>query len=376
MDLLLILTYTALCVAIFKIFKIPLNKWTVPTAVLGGIVLIGTLILLMNYNHPHTALGGNVYVTTPIVPNVRGQVVEVPVQANQPLKQGDILFKIDQTRFKARVMEAKAALQDAQQSVLTRQAAYSTAKANTLKALAERDRTKKEFERYQKGAKKGAFTASDVDNKRQIYLAAEASLEAAEAEEDRQLLGITSQINGVDTTVAKAQAALEQAQFDLDSTVVRAPTDGYVTQVTLRPGMMAVPMPLRPVMTFVNEDRTRYVGAFRQNSLLRLKPGFEAEFIFRALPGKTFQGKVVEVLPAIAEGQIQAQGMLMGDKMFSDQGRALVVLEMTDDISEHMLPNGTNVEIAVYSDSFHHVSIMRKVLIRMKSWQNYLYLDH
>ncbi|NGN97555.1 HlyD family secretion protein [Grimontia sp. S25] len=376
MDLLLILTYTALCVAIFKIFKIPLNKWTVPTAVLGGVVLIGTLILLMNYNHPHTALGGNVYVTTPIVPNVRGQVVDVPVQANQPLKQGDILFKIDQTRFKARVMEAKAALQDAQQSVLARQAAYSTAKANTLKALAERDRTKKEFERYQKGAKKGAFTASDVDNKRQIYLAAEASLEAAEAEEDRQLLSVTSQINGVDTTVAKAQAALEQAQFDLDSTIVRAPTDGYVTQVTLRPGMMAVPMPLRPVMTFVNEDRTRYVGAFRQNSLLRLKPGFEAEFIFRALPGKTFQGKVVEVLPAIAEGQIQAQGMLMGDKMFSDQGRALVVLEMTDDISEHMLPNGTNVEIAVYSDSFHHVSIMRKVLIRMKSWQNYLYLDH
>ncbi|CZF80834.1 Inner membrane protein YibH [Grimontia celer] len=376
MDLLLILTYTALCVAVFKIFRIPLNKWTVPTAVLGGIVLIGTLILLMNYNHPHTALGGNVYVTTPIVPNVRGQVVDVPVQANQPLKQGDILFKIDQTRFKARVMEAKAALQDAQQSVLGREASYATAKANTLKALAERDRTKKEYERYQKGAKRGAFTASDVDNKRQIYLAAEASLEAAEAEEDRQLLSLTSQVNGVDTTVAKAQAALEQAQFDLDSTIVRAPTDGYVTQVTLRPGMMAVPMPLRPVMTFVNEDRTRYVGAFRQNSLLRLKPGFEAEFIFRALPGQTFQGKVVEVLPAIAEGQIQAQGMLVGDKMFNNQGRALVVLEMTDDISEHNLPNGTNVEIAVYSDSFHHVSIMRKVLIRMKSWQNYLYLDH
>lgn len=52
MDLLLILTYTALCVAVFKVFKIPLNKWTVPTAVLGGVILIGTLILLMNYNHP------------------------------------------------------------------------------------------------------------------------------------------------------------------------------------------------------------------------------------------------------------------------------------------------------------------------------------
>jgi len=52
MDLILILTYVAICTAIFKIFKIPLNKWSVPTAVLGGIFLIGALIFLMNYNHP------------------------------------------------------------------------------------------------------------------------------------------------------------------------------------------------------------------------------------------------------------------------------------------------------------------------------------
>ena len=54
MDLLLILIYTALCIAIFKIFKIPLNKWSVPTAVLGGILLIGGLVMTMNYNHPYS----------------------------------------------------------------------------------------------------------------------------------------------------------------------------------------------------------------------------------------------------------------------------------------------------------------------------------
>lgn len=64
MDLLLILTYAALCIAIFKIFNIPLNKWTVPTAVLGGVVLVGTLVLLMNYNHPFTQLGNQVFPTT------------------------------------------------------------------------------------------------------------------------------------------------------------------------------------------------------------------------------------------------------------------------------------------------------------------------
>jgi hypothetical protein len=52
MELLLILTYSAICVAVFKIFRIPVNKWTLPTAVLGGIFLLGAILLVMNYNHP------------------------------------------------------------------------------------------------------------------------------------------------------------------------------------------------------------------------------------------------------------------------------------------------------------------------------------
>lgn len=88
MDLLLILTYTALCIAIFKIFKIPLNKWSVPTAILGGIILIGGLIFTMNYNHPFSEISREYYVTTPIVPAVNGTVIEVPVKPNQLLKKG------------------------------------------------------------------------------------------------------------------------------------------------------------------------------------------------------------------------------------------------------------------------------------------------
>lgn len=129
-------------------------------------------------------------------------------------------------------------------------------------------------------------------------------------------------------------------------------------------------------MTFINQEEKYYIGAFRQNSLLRLEPGFEADFIFRALPGKTFKGKVIEVLPAIGENQVQAAGMLYGSDLLLRQGRPLIKLKVTDDLSPYHLPLGTSVEIAVYSDSFEHVSVMRKVLIRMKSWQNYLFLDH
>ena len=94
MDLLLILTYAAVCIAIFKVFKIPLNKWSVPTAVLGGIFLIGALIFVMNYNHPYSEISRQYFVTTPIVPTVSGRVVEVPVKGNAKLKKGDVLFRI------------------------------------------------------------------------------------------------------------------------------------------------------------------------------------------------------------------------------------------------------------------------------------------
>ncbi|MGF1764653.1 HlyD family secretion protein [Aliivibrio kagoshimensis] len=376
MDLLLILTYTALCVAVFKIFKIPLNKWTVPTAMLGGVVLIGTLILLMNYNHPFTQLGGQVYVTTPIVPSVKGKVIEVAVTPNQLLKKGDVLFKIDPLPFEAEVIRKQANLAAASKDTLKLDTSYKAAQANTEKAKADKDKAYREFKRYEKGFNKGAFTAQDLDTRKQAYKAAQAQYESMQAVEKSEYLDLTSEIGGENTDVARLRAELAYAQFNLDETVVRAPTDGYVTQMALRPGMMAVPLPLRPVMTFVHTEEDFYVGAFRQNSLQRLHSGFEAEFLFRAIPGKVFKGEVVEVIPAIGEGQIQATGSLLNSNQFRTNGRALVKLVISDDLSEYHLPQGSNVEISVYSDSFTHVSIMRKVLIRMKSWQNYLYLDH
>jgi multidrug resistance efflux pump len=376
MDLLLILTYTALCVAVFKIFKIPLNKWTVPTAVLGGIVLIGTLILLMNYNHPFTQYGSSVFNTTPIVSTVRGRVTEVEVEANKPLRRGDVLFKIESTPYEGEVTRLQAELAAAQQAVFQLESTYKASTADRIGAEADRDKAEREYQRYQAGFDKGAFTAQQVDTRRQAYKASEAAVEAAVAVENSARLGFESEINGENTSVARLRAQLDTAEFNLEETTVRAPTDGFVSHLALRRGMMAVPLPLSPAMTFVHTDDGDYVGAFRQNSTQRLKKGFEAEFLFRALPGKVFKGEVVEVIPAIAEGQVQAKGALLNSTNLVTSGRVLVKLRITDDLSEYELPMGSAAEIAVYSDSFSHVAVMRKVLIRMKSWQNYLYLDH
>ncbi|WP_155487725.1 HlyD family secretion protein, partial [Vibrio harveyi] len=173
MDLLLVLTYAALCIAIFKIFNIPLNKWTVPTAVLGGVVLVGTLILLMNYNHPFTQIGNQVFSTTPVVSGVRGRVIEVPVQPNQPLQKGDVLFRIDPIPFQAEVDKLRAKVKEASQGALGLESGVQEAEAAVIKALAERDKAQREFDRYQRGFDRGAFTEQQLDTRRQAYKAAQ-----------------------------------------------------------------------------------------------------------------------------------------------------------------------------------------------------------
>ena len=110
MDLLIILCYVAIAWGVFKIFRIPVNKWTIPTAILGGIVVVGALILTMNYNHPYTLRAQKIVVSIPMVPQVSGEVVEVTSKTNVLMKKGELLFRIDDTRYRARLNKLKADL--------------------------------------------------------------------------------------------------------------------------------------------------------------------------------------------------------------------------------------------------------------------------
>ena len=176
--------------------------------------------------------------------------------------------------------------------------------------------------------------------------------------------------------MARLQSELEKARYDLERTVVRAPTSGYVSQLILRPGMMAASLPLRPVMVFIHDEPAPMVAAFRQNSSLRLRAGFEAEIAYPSIPGRVFRGKVTQVMPNLGEGQLTTSGTLVGSEAFTRIGRVPVIIEVTDDLSEFDLPTGSRAMVAVYSDHWRHVAIMRRILLRMSSWQNYLYLDH
>ncbi|WP_342245709.1 HlyD family secretion protein [Pseudomonas sp. OTU5201] len=319
MDLLLVLTYASICIAIFKIFKIPLNKWTVPTAVLGGIVLIGALIFLMNYNHPYSEVARTYFVSVPIVPEVSGQVIEVPVTGNQPLEKGDVLFRIDPTPFENKLKSIKAQL---------------------VSARADQSRARE-------------LAARNVGNRRDVDLT-------------------TARVDDL-------QAQLNIAQFDLDNTVIRAPSKGFVTHVSLRPGVRAVKLPLRPSMVFIPDEGFYFIAWMRQNSQLRLSVGDEAEVAFDGIPGQVFSGKVKQVIGVIGEGQVQPSGTLISYTGSPPPGRVPVLIEITDPAYAQyaaQMPGGAYGQAALYSKHFHHVAIMRKILLRMAAWMNYIFPFH
>lgn len=378
MDLLIILTYVAFAWAVFKIFKIPVNKWTVPTAALGGVFLIGALILLMNYNHPYTYLAQKAVISIPLTPQVTGIVSEVTDKQNMMIKKGEVLFKLDPTRFQTRVDRLQADLITAIHSTESLKSQLDAAVANTTRVTAERDRLYKDYQRYLQGSKArvNPFSESDIDNARQNYLAQDALVKGSVAEQSQIRSQLDSMVNGEQSQIVSLRAQLAEAKYNLNQTVIRAPSDGYVTQVLIRPGTYAAALPLRPVMVFIPQQKRQIIAQFRQNSLLRLEAGDEAEVVFNALPGQVFQGKLTRVLPVVPGGSYQAQGTLQSLTLTPGSDGVLAVIELAPDAQVDALPDGIFAQVAVYSDHFTHVSVMRKVLLRMTSWMHYLYLDH
>lgn len=281
--------------------------------------MIGLLLVIMNYNHPYSEVSRQYFVTTPILSSVTGRVIDVPAKDNTSVKAGDILFQIDPVPFKNRLTSLNAQLK-----------------------LAEAD-----LDRADQLLPKGAITVREHD------------------------LAVTR--------FDQLKADQENAVYDLGQTTVRAPTDGYVTQVVLRPGMLSVAMPFRPVMIFIHKEIKYYIGWFHQNSLLRLKIGDAAEVTFDGIPGVIFSGKVKFVFPDLVEGQVVPSGNLISANPSEKPGRVPVVIEITDpnfDQYIDLLPGGAYGQTAIYTEHFHHVAIIRKILLRMAAWMSYIFPIH
>jgi multidrug resistance efflux pump len=292
----------------FKIVRFNLF-WKLSPFVVILAVLFG-LLVPMGWGAPQ---GSAVVVrnSVAIVPDVAGEVLDVPVAANTPLKAGDVLFRIDPVPYDAQVraIEAQLKLSDLRLSQMTQ--------------LYERD----------------SGRAFDVQQRQ--------------------------------SEVDQLKAQLESAQWNLDKTVVRAPGDGYVTNVALRKGARVANLPMAPVMAFIDTAGTIIGVEIAQNDARYVRPGQAVEVTFKFMPGMVYGGKVESVLQAIATGQLQTSGAAVTPKAI--QAAPFVARVVLDDAEfARTLPAGSAGEAAIFTDHLKATHVVRKVLLRQTAILNYV----
>ena len=243
-----------------------------------------------------------------IIPSVAGEVVDVPVEGNTALKAGDVLFRIDPVPYEAQVkaLEAQLKFQDLRLSQMTQ--------------LLERD-SGRAFDVQQR--------QSDVD---------------------------------------QLKAQLEGAKWNLDKTIVRAPADGYVTNVALRKGARVANS---PVMAFIDTSETIIGVEIAQNDARYIVPGQPVELTFKLVPGTIYTGKVETVLQAISTGQTQTSGLAVTPKGVQSEPFVVRVKLDDQDIAKR-LPAGSTGTAAIFTEAVKATHVIRKVLLRELAILNYV----
>lgn len=291
-----------------------------------GVVLIGSIVILWLTFAPTSKDARMFQYVIPIVPNVKGQVVEVPVNALAPLKKGDVLFRIDPTPFEYNVANLKASLQQ----------------EKAQKALAE-----VEVKRGIKLVKTQAGPQEHLDQW-------QAKLDVSVA----KIVGLEAQLNN--------------AQWQLAETVVKAPADGHVVNLQLRPGNMVSNLPVSASMAFVSNEEKFIFSSFSQSAIRYIQVGDEAEIIFTGRPGQVYSGKVTHIIEDTGEAQNTVSGVIPTLTGTPINGRRAVRVVLDDEAITSAIEQGAGGTLAVYTSKGKPIHIISKIVLRMQSLMAYL----
>jgi len=418
MEILLLGIYSFFVWLIF--IKLKLLPWTTPWKVAVAIfpvVAIAVMLLLLNIFAPTTTDVRVVNYVVPVVSQVRGRVVEVPVENNRPVKKGDVLFKIDPTPFenevrslearlaseearvgadRAKLVELQARLAgvDTQERELNEQLKTATGQVgavNASLALAQ-----KRVVQNAELVKTGAGNRFDLEQAQTNVAELTAQLGAARAAEQQVREKLTGRVGKdmapvaevkAQMTTAQAQvrvsqaaaettrAQLETAKWELSQTTVRAPGNGTMVNVMLRPGYFVAGMPFNEVMTYVDQEYQIF-ALFGQNELHQVKPGNEVEITLNTYPGRIIKAHVDSVIWAQAQGQVDASGDLPRTTFVPPPGRFPVKLLVEERDKSLFLAAGARGAAAIYTDHFSMIHIIRKVLLRVSGYLNYVIIKH
>ena len=390
MDILLLLIYSFIVWLIFIKYKwLPWNITSQVIVVTIPIIALTILILCLNVGAPSSSDVRVMNYVVPINPRVAGKVIEVPVEPNRHVKKGDVLFRLDPQPFEIQVRAAEANLAQLQARLVTanasarnlgeqlRETVSREGVASTQLALA-----RKRVEQFQDLARTGAGNRFDLEQAQADVARYQDDLRAAQASvaQAREKLnaktpaGVQDEVAQVLAQIAQAEAQLADAKWALSEAVQYAPSDGTVVALALRPGVMTVPFPAFPAMTFI-EDEQWVVAFYRQNEVRFVKGGDEAEIALETHPGRIIKAKVDSVIWATAQGQLPISGMLPNTGFGpAPEMRLAVKLDPLEGDEPVFLAPGARGAGAVYTERFKAIQILRKVFIRVTTKLDWLVL--
>jgi len=390
MEIILLLIYSFFVWLVFFKFKwLPWNFVSQIVVVSLPIFALTALILFLNIVAPSSSDVRVINYVVQIVPRVAGRVIEVPVEANRPVKKGDVLFRIDPVPFQQQLNALEAKLPEMTAKLDTAQAyqrelgeqlnsARSTRDAVVSKlALAER-REKQTGELARTGAG-SVFDHEQAQTEAASLRAELASATATAAQVQQKMSAQTG--DGQLSEVAQARAAIEQlraqiveATWQLEQTTVYAPADGSVINLQLRVGSYAANLPMAPVMSFVEKEQW-VLAMYSQNELRYVAPGNEAEVALKVLPNQIIKCEVDSVVWASSTGQLPIGGTLPGaTNQPVPPGRIAVRLRPVGADETTFLAMGAQGQGAIYTERGHMIHIVRKVILRVGTKLDWLVL--
>jgi multidrug resistance efflux pump len=368
--LIIVILYIGVAWLVF--FRFKLLPWSWPwriVTLLLGCAIMAIFIALLNTLTPsgRIAVIGRVVEVTP---NVAGTVTSIPVEPNVLVKAGAVLFQIDPAPYDAKVKQLRAAVAEARQKVEQLKAQVDLAVADVKGLGSQLDYAEKRRDDVEKLARTGAtnqFALQDATAKVDLLTA---QLQAASVREINARLALGSEIGGENTTVAQLNAQLENAQWELDQTTIRAAGDGYISAMTLAVGARAVP--LRGALSFILANEIMLIGVFDQNGFKNIKRGAPVKLVFANRPGEVYYSEIADVLRGIGQGQVAVSGTLARAETVGTSTTYPAEIELPKNIDPDMLRLGMVGTATVISDKAGPIGFLATILLWVKAYAAYL----
>jgi multidrug resistance efflux pump len=290
-------------------------------------MLAVALITTIFYFHPSTTSATLYYRTVPIVPEATGRVAEVNVEFSAPVKKGDVIFRLDNSKQRAalrtatsKIAEIDAAMLSAQADIMKAEGQLQEAKGSVQQASDELD-VKRELQKRNPGI----VPQRDIEKLEVALAGRQGSLDAATASKQSAMVRLSALLPA---EKASAEAALAEAQVDLDKTYIRAGVDGRVEQFGLRPGDIVNPM-IRSAGILIPEGagRRALAAGFGQIEGQVMKVGMVAEVTCISKPWTIIPMVVTSVQDYIAAGQFRGGEQLVDAQQAVRPGTILVLME-------------------------------------------------